>query len=31
MDRRGTWTLAPAFDLTFSCNPAGASTASATR
>ena len=24
MDRRGRWSLAPAFDLTFSCNPAGA-------
>ncbi len=27
MDHRGTWSLAPAFDLTFSCNPAGAWTA----
>lgn len=27
MDRQGSWSLAPAFDLTFSCNPAGAWTA----
>ena len=24
MDRRGSWSLAPAFDLTFAWNPAGA-------
>ncbi len=28
MDKRGTWSLSPAYDLTYSCNPSGAWTAS---